>query len=251
MMKKKDITINWNKMANAYEDFTNSPNSYSNRIEWPAIKLLIPNLENKAIIDLGCGTGRFTFLLEDYHPKKIIGMDISSEMIDMARMFGKDKKSTIEFIQNDIEDLSCIEDESIDFVFSSTTFHYLKDLKRIMQEIKRILKPGGLFILSVIHPVYSAQYPIINDEEWKVKYLNKELRAYIQPWIEYNNEIENYLSFSYHHTMSDYINNIIEAELMIKSLSEPLPPEDWKASSLSRYNGYMNTPTYAIFEIKK
>lgn len=257
-MKKNDIKYNWDKMAIAYERFTNSPNSYSNMIEWPAIKQLTPDLEDKVIIDLGCGTGRFSFLFEDFKPKKIIGIDISDEMIRMAKDMAKEKNSQVSFIKNDIENLSSIETNSIDFAFSSTVLHYLEDLKAFMKEIYRILNPNGICILSVIHPVYSAQYPIKHengefpsDEEWEVKYLNKSIRSYIQPWIEYNSEIENFLSYSYHHTMSDYVNSIIEAGLSIKSFIEPSPPEQWKLSNEGRYYGFINTPTYGIFKIEK
>lgn len=223
-MNKNDIKSNWNKMAIAYEEFTNSSNSYSNKIEWPAIKKLVPNLENKEIIDLGCGTGRFSFLFEQFKPKRIIGIDISDKMINMAEDIAKGKNSRVSFIKSDIENLSNIQSNSIDFVFSSTVLHYIKNLEGIMKEMYRVLKPKGTCILSVIHPVYSAQYPIIhdngefpNDDKWEVKYLDTNIRAYIQPWIEYNSKIENFLSCSYHHTMADYI----------------------------------NTPTYAIFKIKK
>ena len=54
----------WDKMAAAYEEFTAGEDSYSNRIEWPCIQKMLPALQDKDIIDLGCGSGRFTFLLE-------------------------------------------------------------------------------------------------------------------------------------------------------------------------------------------
>ncbi len=55
---------NWNRMAAAYEDFTESECSYSYAIEWPCIQKMLPDIKDKAVLDLGCGTGRFTFLLE-------------------------------------------------------------------------------------------------------------------------------------------------------------------------------------------
>ena len=90
-------------------------------------------------------------------------------------------------------------------IFSSTTSHYIKNLK----------------ILSIIHLVYSAMYPIEHgdrlpeDDEWQVRYLDKAKRSYIQPWIEYNDEYENQLSKSYHYTFSDYMNAIINAGLKV------------------------------------
>lgn len=256
-MDKLNVRSNWNRMAREYETFTSSKDSYSNLIEWNAIKSILPDLLNKTILDLGCGTGRFCFLFEELNPRKIIGMDLSESMIEIARKNAEDRKSNVQFMLNDIENLSNVDSNSIDLVFSSTTLHYLHDLNHIMSEISRVLVVGGTSILSVIHPVYSAQYPLMNttesfpkEEEWDIRYLDKSVRAYVQPWIEYNPNVEKFLSYSYHHTMSDYINSIINAGLYIKELLEPLPPKKWEDEKPGRYYSYIKTPTYAIFKVE-
>lgn len=108
-----------------------------------------------------------------------------------------------------------------------------------------------------MHPVYTSQYPIDkngefpSDDEWVVRYLDKSKRAYVQPWIEYNDSIANYLSTSYHHTVSDYFNAIISAGLIIDKVEEPLPPENWKQKYFNRYNAFIETPSYMIIRISK
>ena len=257
-MKKKDFQHNWSKMAVAYENYTSAPTSYGNTIEIPAVKSLLPDLKNRSILDLGCGSGRYSFIFEEMQPKSMMGIDFSEEMIKIARELASIRKSNIEFIPGDIEDLSSIEADSMDFVFSSTVLHFIQNIEGVMKEIYRILKPKGSCILSVIHPVYSAQYPIVKedgdfpeDEDWKVKYLNKTMRAYVQPWIEYNFKIENFLTYSYHHTMGDYINSILGAGLSLKALVEPSPPKAWEEDKPKRYHGFLDIPTYAIFKIEK
>ena len=71
------IEENWDAMARAYEDFTEDEESYSYKIEWPCIETLLPDLKNAAILDLGCGTGRYGFLFEKWQPQSILGIDIS------------------------------------------------------------------------------------------------------------------------------------------------------------------------------
>lgn len=121
----------------------------------------------------------------------------------------------------------------------------------------KLLNNGGTAVFSVIHPVYSAQYPIKNgdnfpsDDEWVVKYLDKGDRSYIQPWIEYNDDIDNYLTMSYHHTLNDYVKAIISSGFIIEAMEEPYPPEKWKETQPGRYDGYIETPTYMIIKIKK
>jgi ubiquinone/menaquinone biosynthesis C-methylase UbiE len=189
-MDNLDIRENWNKMAKEYEQFTNHEDSYSNLIEWKAISSILPDLKDKNIVDLGCGTGRYCFLLEKFNPKSIVGIDLSEEMIKIGLDNAKTKNSIVKFVHHNIEDLNDIKSNSIDFVFSSTTLHFIKNLDNVMEQIYRILAVGGTCILSVIHPVYSACYPILrkdrelpSDDEWTIRYLDDRERGYVQPWM--------------------------------------------------------------------
>ena len=251
------IKTDWNSMAEAYELFNNSEDSYSYNIEWPCIEELLPDLKNKTVVDLGCGTGIFTFLLERFEPEKIIGIDLSEEMLKIADEKARKMGSKATFLAYDASKCADIIKEPVDFIFSSTTSHYIKNIDELFENVSKSLKPGGESIFSVIHPLYSAMYPIAhgdtfpNDDEWMVRYLDKSMRAYIQPWLEYNDNFENHLSKSYHHTFSDYFNAIKKARLSIKNIIEPLPPEKWKVSQPDRYDGYIETPVYMIIKMRK
>ncbi len=147
--------------------------------------------------------------------------------------------------------------QPVDFIFSSTTSHYIEDLELMFENVSRSLKEEGESVFSVIHPVYSAMYPIAHgdifpkDEEWTVRYLDRSTRAYIQPWIEYNEALENHLSKSYHHTFSDYVNAITGAGLAIEQICEPMAPEQCKVSEPDRYEGFLETPVYMIIKMRK
>lgn len=251
------VKTEWNSMAAAYELFNNAPDSYSYTIEWPCVQELLPDLRGKSILDFGCGTGIFTFLLEKYYPSKLVGIDLSEEMLKIAIAKGKEKRSAAQFIVGDAGKLANYFDEPFDLVFSSTTTHYLTNLNELFENIKRVLKEDGTCVLSIIHPVYSALYPIEHgdtfpsDDDWVVRYLDKRNRAYIQPWIEYNDMFENQLSRSYHYTFSDSINAILRAGLKLQEIREPMPPEAWKATAFERYNSYIETPTYMILKLTK
>ncbi len=253
----KEIQENWDKMSRAYEDFTCGVDSYSYAIEWPCINGLLPDLYNKKILDLGCGTGRFSFLFEEKRPSFILGIDISEKMLDIAKEKADRIKSKVNFVNGDMSHVKEITNQKFDFIFSSTTLHYIEDLDNMFSQISTLLENDGVCIISVMHPVYTAQYPVMkngvfpSDEEWSVRYLDKRKRAYIQPWIEYNNAIDNYLSTSYHHTISDYFNAVIHANLKVERVEEPYPPEAWKQEFFNRYDAFIETPSYMILKLTK
>lgn len=254
MNKTKD---DWNSMAKAYEEFNNAPDSYSYNIEWPCIKKMLPDIEGKSILDLGCGTGIFTFLLEAYKPERLMGIDLSEEMLEIARKKAVMQGSYAKFIQGDATKVDQYVDQKYDLIFSSTTTHYVENLTVLFENIAKCITDNGMIILSVIHPVYTAMYPIEHgdtfpdDEEWQIRYLDQSKRAYIQPWIEYNDRYKNHLSSSYHYLFSDYVNAIVKAGLKLSEVQEPMPPENWKEDCRGRYEGFIETPVYMILKITK
>lgn len=201
--------------------------------------------------------GFSVFLLEQYAPARVVGIDASREMLKIAGTKAKQIQSKVSFLLGDAANAFTYVQEPLDLVFSSTTTHYIPDLESLLRNIGQCLKSGGTCILSVIHPVYSAMYPIQHgdrfpdDEEWVVRYLDKRNRAYIQPWIEYNDQFENRLSTSFHYTFADYVNAIVKAGLSIQEAQEPLPPEAWKQTSPERYESFVETPTYLILKLGK
>jgi len=254
---KNEIEKNWDDMAKAYEDFTEKDDSYSYAIEWPCIQKMLPQLNNKRILELGCSTGRYSFLFEKENPLFVLGVDISENMLNIAKEKAKKIGSKVKFIKADISNLDIYINEKFDFIFSSTTFHYIEDIKSLFFNIFNALDDKGVCIVSLMHPVYTAQYPVDkngefpSDDEWVIRYLDKSKRAYIQPWIEYNDNIENFLSMSYHHTVNDYFNAIINAGFRIERVEEPFPPESWKQNCYSRYNSFIETPSYMILKLSK
>lgn len=254
---KNEIEKNWDEMSMAYENFTEDEDSYSYTIEWPCIQKMLPKLDGKKVLDLGCGTGRFSFLFEKENPLSILGVDISEQMLNIAKNKALNRNSKVKFIQYDISNLNTYNNEKFDFIFSSTTFHYIRDLNGLFNNIYNLLDEKGICIVSLMHPVYTSQYPVDkngefpSDDEWIVRYLDKSKRAYIQPWIEYNDNIKDYLSTSYHHTVSDYFNAIISVGFRIEKVEEPFPPEDWKQNCFGRYNAFIETPSYMILKLSK
>lgn len=92
-----------------------------------------------AVLDLGCGYGEF---LNHLSCKRRIGVDFNAEAADHL-------DPDVEFIRGDVTDLSFLEDESVQVVFTSNMMEHLRgkqDMERLLMEAKRVLAPGGHFI---------------------------------------------------------------------------------------------------------
>ena len=249
-----EIESNWDRMARAYEDFTSGPDSYAESIEWPCLSALLPPLEGKRVLDLGCGTGRYAFLLEE-KGAAVTGVDLSQAMLSLAEQKARRLSSSAKFLRGDIKRFREVAPGPFDLIFSATATHYIDDLPALFAGVSQALGKGGQALLSLMHPVYTAQYPIRQgdrlpgDEEWVVRYLDKAERGYVQPWIEYNDEMENFLSTSYHHTFSDYMEAVVGAGLKLDKMVEPPPPPSWRTSMPGRYQAFIETPSYLVMRL--
>jgi len=118
-----------------------------------------PALDGCTVLDLGCGTGRDVYILSKLvGPQgRVIGVDMTDEQLEMAQRhreamadkFGYEK-SNVEFKKGYIEALDTmgIADESVDVVVSNCVVNLSFDKGRLLQEIFRVLKPGGELYFS-------------------------------------------------------------------------------------------------------
>ena len=102
------------------------------------------------ILDVGAGTGLVGEFLYKKNHKKIIGIDISSEMLDEAKLKGH----YLSLIEADVTKRIPLKDNSIGAVVSAGTFTHGHVGPNAFDELLRITKPGGLFVLSINSQVF-------------------------------------------------------------------------------------------------
>lgn len=143
-----------------------------------------PLLEGCRVLDLGCGSGRDTYLAAQLvGPEgKVIGVEPNVERLAVAekyldqemKQFGYDK-ANVEFIQGYPEDLSAIEDDSIDVVISNCVFNMSPDKKAVMTEIMRVLKEGGEFYFTDVFSDRRIPEKLAGDSTWRAARLGGAL----------------------------------------------------------------------------
>lgn len=113
-------------------------------------KQIVKDLKNHAsfssstfvCLDLCTGTGDIAGMLkEKFSQAKIVGVDFSDEMLKIARS----KHPQIEFIEADCSQLP-FEDESFDLCVISFGLRNVEDITKVLGEIYRVLKKGGVFV---------------------------------------------------------------------------------------------------------
>lgn len=121
--------------------------------EWSELEKLLPNFQDKKVLDLGCGYGWHSKYAVNHGAQEVIGIDLSHKMLEVALDVNNDKKITYQ--QSAIEDINFAAD-TFDVVFSSLAFHYISNFEELVCKISKCLKKNGKFIFSVEHPLYTS-----------------------------------------------------------------------------------------------
>lgn len=145
--------------------------SYMHSVELIKNRLAINGLDEnfirgKKCFDGGCGTGRFCIALAQLGASQVVGADIGSASLDFARARVKEYGlENIEFIRQDVTDLSQWKDGAFDFVISNGVLHHTIEQVRGIKEHFRITKSGGHFWLYLYgaESLYWNIYDLLMD----------------------------------------------------------------------------------------
>ena len=114
------------------------------------LERLIPERKSSypVVLDVGCGQGKsFQLLIEHFSPERLIGVDAEEKCLRRARLGASRESIPIELHHCDIAALD-MADASVDLVFCHQTFHHLTRQKMALEQINRVLRPGGLFLFA-------------------------------------------------------------------------------------------------------
>ena len=112
--------------------------------ELPMFQHLGLDVKNKDILEIGCGNGYGGHLLNQLGPKSYVGLDVMEEQVEIAQRNYPQYK----FIVQDAADLGQFADASRDVVIIFGVLHHIPEWRKVLDEIRRVLKPNGSLFLE-------------------------------------------------------------------------------------------------------
>ncbi len=112
--------------------------------EMPMFRQMGLDLQDKDVLEIGCGSGYGAYLLNQLQPKSYIGLDVMIEQVELARR----NYPQFQFLIQDAEDLSQFKNESKDVVIIFGVLHHIPNWRKAIDEIRRVLKPNGSLFLE-------------------------------------------------------------------------------------------------------
>jgi ubiquinone/menaquinone biosynthesis C-methylase UbiE len=200
----------------------------------PTLLDLLGDVKGKAVLDLACGEGHFSRKVAEQAKGdiQITGIDASKKLIDIAQKKNEPFSNCIRFLLGDASRLDQLSSNSFDAAVCNMALMFIKRYEEAIQEVARVLKPNGLFILSILHPCFLTPGSgwILEDSP------DKKKRKRIG-W-----KTDNYhLGLVYHgimavcdtketyyfcRTLEDYFRALRKSGFVVEDLREPLPPKE-------------------------
>lgn len=200
----------WNGAARAYME--DQEQSAFVEINKRIVAERFPDLTGKTALDLGCGYGVYAGYFASVGAETV-GCDGSAEMLRLAR----EQHPHIRFDQADILQPLPYADDSFDVILCNQVLMDVDPIAPLLGEVHRILKPGGTFLLSIVHPAFFDAH--WGRDETGFRYQKIVERYLSEYWLDnpFWGETRHY-----HRPMSTYVNAAIGAGLNLIRMDEPV-----------------------------
>jgi len=209
--------------------------------EWPNLCALLPEMHGLAVLDLGCGFGWFCRWARQQGAARAAGIDVSEKMLEQAAAVTRDVAIT--YTRADMEQLE-LPPDSFNLVYSSLALHYVENLNRLISAVYRSLVPGGSFVFSVEHPIFTAPA----EPGWTLNSAGRKIWP-VDGYLDEGPRSTDWLTkgvIKQHRTLAIYINMLVRVGFAIRRVEEWGPSEEQIASKPSWADGRQRPPFLLI-----
>jgi len=208
-----------------YSQLNRSVHGLDGAPEWPALEAMLPEVRGTKVVDLGCGYGWFCRHMREQGAAQILGLDISAKMLEKARSMTAD--DNIEYRREDLDNLT-LPAETYSLAYSSLALHYLQNLSGLFDQVYQSLVPGGHFVFSAEHPIFTAPAQpcwlttTSGQKTWPVDGYQREGER-VTHWFAEG-------VIKQHRKLATYINLLIKSGFIITQVDEWGPSAEQLAS---------------------
>lgn len=253
-MNEIDLRASWNRLSAHYQKQHNIRTEvahYGVAAPDESRLNLLGDVDGKRILELGCGGGQCSLAFAK-QGAACIGTDLSDEQIAHARALAETEGVSVEFHRADMADFLKAQPGSVfDIVFSAYAFQYVEDLATVFREAYRVLKPGGLFVFSLDHPLND----VTETADGKTAFCESYFARGRSDWDwGYKGEPETVPFYSFHRTVGDFLNLLVDAGFVVERLLEPERTAETDAdpwANLSDFDRYEMIPATIIWKARR
>jgi SAM-dependent methyltransferase len=173
---------------------------------------ILASVAGTEYVELGCGGGQASIGTAELGAETVVGVDLSGDQLEHARQLRDFYGVDAQFLKGDVTNLP-LPDDSFDVASSEAVYQMVEHLDEAFREAHRILREGGVFVLSVPHPMYE----LLDVEAgcFERSYYDTGRRE-----ITIDDDYESNLVV-FDRTVADLHNALVDAGFVVRRLLEP------------------------------
>lgn len=210
------------KFFDQYSKMPRSEKGLSAAGEWHQLKPLFPALEGACVLDLGCGYGWHCGFSAEQGAKEVLGLDLSEKMIATAKKLNSGDNITYRVCAIEQYDYP---ESRWDCVVSNLALHYIEDLDNVFCNVIKTLKPGGVFLFNIEHPVFTAGI----NQDWLLDEKGAPLCWPVDNYFIPGKRQTHFLGcevVKYHHTLTQILMGLLNNGFLLECVEEAEPPKE-------------------------
>ncbi len=157
----------WNGNAGFWDERMGEGNDFVELLEWPPTLRMLDLKPGERVLDVACGNGLTSRRLADLGVQ-VVAIDFAEEMLRYARERSQSYGNHIEYRSVDVTDeeaLLSLGEGTFDATLCNMALFDIAEIGPLMRALYRLLRPGGRFVFSVLHPAFNGPETLLVAEE--------------------------------------------------------------------------------------
>lgn len=219
---------------------------------------LLGDVRGKRFLELACGGAQNSIALAKWGAL-VTAVDVSTKQLAHARRLVRSESEDVALIQADIERLTMFRDESFDAVVSSNGIEFVTDIDGCLREWHRVLRPGGIAVISTVHPLGAFEW----DEEQGALLVGNYFNLPVEVWHDVG-ETDGQRGLTFFRTVEEMFSTLTGVGFTVERILEPVPYPIHRMSDVEKspipyrgavweadYERMSKVPFNIIYEVRK
>lgn len=237
----------WEANAAFWDDYMGEAgNDFVNLLVWPRTARLLALEPEEQVLDVACGNGLYALKLAGLGGR-VVGFDFSAELIARAKNRSTNLADRVSYHiidATDLEALLSLGERRFDAAVCNMALFDMSDINPLAKGLRRLLRPGGRFIFSVMHPCFNGLYSTFVTESFDdgtnmVSRFFLKLSGYLTPFtargVALRDQPQPQLYF--HRPLHVLLEPFLAAGFVLDALEEAGFPPDHRKEKTTSWSG--------------